>query len=155
MAYERLLNAAHKNGLYVYEVEFESRSKGVIRGKIIGIEKHLLEKEKTCALAEEIGHRCTGAGNILDQSDFRNRKQELKAREWAYQCMIPYKRIIEAHKARVSGRYELAEYLGVTEQFLQAAIDRYTKKHGLFLKVDERYTIAFDPLGVIEMFHGE
>lgn len=155
MAYESLLNTAHNNGLYVYEVEFISRSKGFIRGEVIGIEKHLLQKEKACVLAEEIGHRYTGVGNILDQSDIRNRKQELKAREWAHLCMIPYERIIKAHKARVSGRYELAEYLGVTERFLQAAIDRYTNKHGLFLTVDERYTITFDPLGVIEMFHGD
>jgi hypothetical protein len=66
--------------------------------------------------------------------------------------LIPFKKIILAHKARISGRYDLADFLGVDEEFLQDAIDRYTAKYGLFLKVDNLYTIHFDPLGVIEMF---
>lgn len=64
--------------------------------------------------------------------------------------MIPLEGIVQAHHARISGRYDLAEYLGVTEQFLQSAIDRYTEKFGLSVRADERHIILFDPLGVIE-----
>ncbi|MNW27532.1 hypothetical protein D3C74_43280 [compost metagenome] len=106
--------------------------------------------DRRCILAEELGHYYTSAGNILDQQDICNRKQELRARQWAYQCMIPLDRIVEAHHDRISGRYDLAEYLGVTEEFLQAAIDRYTEKHGLSVRADDRHVILFDPLGVLE-----
>ncbi|MDP4095442.1 ImmA/IrrE family metallo-endopeptidase [Paenibacillus sp. P96] len=150
--YELLLDEAANYGLNVIEKDFRSGAKGLIKGNKIGIRKELTLVEKGCTLAEEVAHYLTSVGSILDQSNINNRKQELRARQWAYQCMIPMDQIIEAHKARISGRYALAEYLGVTEKFLQAAIDRYTSKYGIFLKVDERFTIRFDPLGVIEYF---
>lgn len=149
MVYEDLLDLASGYGLYVYEVRFQSRAKGIIRGNLVGVESQLPQTEKACALVEEIAHRVTSVGNILNQSDIRNRKQELRARQWAYECMIPVERIIQAHYARITGSYDLAEYLGVTQDFLQDAIDRYTSKYGIYLRVDERHTIQFDPLRVI------
>ncbi|MGG1673288.1 ImmA/IrrE family metallo-endopeptidase [Paenibacillus sp. NRS-1783] len=150
--YDLLMETAAAYGLQVVEKDFKSEAKGLIKGNKIGIRKEMLSVEKGCALAEEVAHYLTTVGNILDQSDVRNRKQELRARQWAYHCMIPMDQIVVAHKARVSGRYALAEFLEVTEEFLQNAIDRYTSKYGLFLKVDERFTIQFEPLGVIEKF---
>ena len=38
--------------------------------------------EKASVLAEELGHYYTTVGNILDQEDAGNRKQEHKARTW-------------------------------------------------------------------------
>ena len=35
----------------------------------IAIEKKLTQTQKTCVLAEELGHHYTTVGNILDQSD--------------------------------------------------------------------------------------
>ena len=108
--------------------------------------------EKTCILAEELGHYHTSTGDITDQTKINNRKQERRAREWAHRRLIPLRRIVDAHKAHVTGRHELAEYLGVTEHFLQEAIDRYRNKYGPYVKVDDRYTIMFEPLSVIELF---
>jgi len=107
---------------------------------------------KAGILAEELGHYHTSSGNILDQSDIRNRKQELRARQWGYHKLIPLSAIVQAHKAMVKGRHEIAEFLGVTEEFLQAAIDRYTEKYGLWAKADDRHMVCFDPLGVLEIF---
>ncbi len=103
-------------------------------------------------LAEELGHYHTSSGDILDQRDSMNRKQELRARRWAYERLIPLDRLVDAYKARVKGRFELAEYLGVTEPFLQSAIDRYRDKYGVFTMLDDRYIIYFEPLGVAEIF---
>lgn len=150
--YLKLVDEATSQGLYVEEKNFKSNAKGLIKGNKIGIRKEMTTIEKACALAEELAHFHTSVGNILDQSSINSRKQELRARQWAYFCMIPLDRIVAAHKARISGRYDLAEYLGVTEFFLQSAIDRFTEKYGLFVKVDDRYTISFDPLGVMELF---
>lgn len=150
--YDLLIEEAATYGLQVIEKDFKSEAKGLIKGNKIGIRKGMATIEKACTLAEEIAHYSITVGNILDQSNLGNRKQELRARQWAYHCMIPMDKIVQAHKSRVSGKHDLAEFLEVTEEFLQEAIDRYTSKYGLLLKVDERFTIRFDPLGVLEFF---
>ena len=76
MGYNQLLAFAAKRGLSVYEVDFESRSKGLIKGGIIGIDRGMDTAQKTCALAEEIGHDCMSVGDIIDQSKIVNRKRE-------------------------------------------------------------------------------
>lgn len=150
MNYDALLMEATRNGVIVFEKKMPPRIKGLYADKVILINKNQSEVAKACVIAEELAHYHISSGNILDQQDVRNRKQELLARQWAYECMIPLEGIVQAHHARISGRYDLAEYLGVTEQFLQAAIDRYTEKFGLSVRADERHIILFDPLGVIE-----
>ncbi|REK69310.1 ImmA/IrrE family metallo-endopeptidase [Paenibacillus paeoniae] len=152
MEYEALLQVAENQGICTYEKLMPRGIKGLYADKVIWINKRMPLTEKTAILAEELGHYFTSDGNILDQTDLMNRKQELRARQWAYQCMLPLDRIVQAHHARISGRYDLAEYLGVPEEFLQAAIDRFTGKHGLSVRADGRHIVMFDPLGVIEVF---
>lgn len=129
------------------------RNKGLYADKVIILDKRIpTTAERTCILAEEIGHYYTTVGNIIDQTKLDNRKQERRAREWAHNKLIPLTRIVEAFKANVKGRHEIAEYLGVTEEFLQDCIDRYIDKFGLFVVADKQYTIMFDPLAVIKRF---
>lgn len=150
-SYEALTIEAHASGIEIVEKTLRGRNKGLYGNGLILIDKRITTIiEKACILAEELGHHHTSSGNILDQQDIRNRKQELLARQWAYHCMLPLDRIVEAHRAKISGRYELAEYLGVTEEFLQAAIDRFTAKYGLTVKADDHHIVVLDPLGVIE-----
>jgi len=151
LSYENLLMRAGQHEVYTYEKIMPHKIKGLYKDNFICINKLIPTSiEKACILAEELGHYHTSSGNILDQSTLINRKQELQARQWAYHCMLPLDKIVQAFKDRVSGRYELAEYLEVTEEFLQAAINRYTEKYGLLVKVDEKYTIHFEPLRVME-----
>lgn len=107
--------------------------------------------EKTCVLAEEIGHYYTTVGDISDQTNIANRKQERCAREWGYFRLVPLSAFIHAHRTGICNRFELADFLGVTENFLQAAIDRYREKYGKYVSVDG-YTLCLEPLGVLEMF---
>jgi hypothetical protein len=149
--YETLCTEAHKLDVDIIEKPLRGRNKGFYGDGLILIDKRISSIiEKACILAEELGHHHTSYGDILDQSDLHKRKQELRARQWAYECMLPLDQIIEAHHAKISGRFELAEHLGVTEEFLQNAIDRYTEKFGLAVKADSKHIILFDPLGVIE-----
>ena len=54
------------------------------------------------------------------------------------------------HIARLSFKHEAAEYLGVTEEFFQDAIDRYRSKYGVCVEVDN-YVVFFEPsLAVME-----
>ncbi|PWV97475.1 uncharacterized protein DUF955 [Paenibacillus cellulosilyticus] len=110
------------------------------------------QPEMLCILAEELGHHFTSSGIILDQNNLLNRKQELRARRWSYHRLIPLERILEAYKARVKGRFEIADYLGVTEEFLQQTIDRYKEKYGVCVSVDDQHILYFEPLGVLELF---
>lgn len=111
----------------------------------------LINAEKTCILAEELGHHFKTAGNILDQTKIENRQQENRARGWAYEKLVPLKSIVQAHKQGIKNRFELAEFLGVTEEFLDAAINRYIEKYGLLASVGN-YSVIFEPLGVLELF---
>jgi len=152
MLYDQLIREAEQHGIDIYEKPLQKRIKGLYADGVVWINSRIpTMKEKACILAEELGHYHTSAGDILDQRDIVSRKQEKAARGWAYEKLVPLEKIIEAHRARVASRHDFAEFLGVTEPFLQAAIERYREKYGRHTTVG-RYVICFDPLGVAEMF---
>ncbi|CAI6265001.1 MULTISPECIES: ImmA/IrrE family metallo-endopeptidase [Bacillus subtilis group] len=151
MSYENLLIESEKAAVSVYEKKLSRGIKGLYADGIVWINKKLSNTEKKVILAEELGHHYTTAGHILDQTTVQNRKQELRARNWAYKKLVPLNKIVQAHKSGVKNRYELAEFLNVTEKFLDEAIKRYTEEYGVFKKVGE-VTLCFQPLGVIELF---
>ena len=106
--------------------------------------------EKTCVLAEELGHHYTSVGNIIDMTDARNRKQERQARLWGYNKLIGLSGIINAFRAGCQSRHEIADLLDVTEEYLQECIDCYRDKYGEYTIVDN-YIIYFIPnLAVME-----
>lgn len=152
MDYEVLLAMAEGRRISVYEEKMTPNIKGLYADEVIWINRNQTTVAKACAIIEEIAHHQLTVGDILDQTDIRNRKQELRARQWAYECMLPLDRIVQAYYACVSGRYDLADFLGVTEEFLQASIDRYTEKHGKSVRADEEHIVLFEPLGVIKIF---
>ena len=137
MTYEELLIEADANNLTVKEKPLPI-SKGRIKGNRIAIRKDMTETEKACVLAEELGHYYTAVGNILDQSSIENRKQEMQG-------------IIDAYLHNCKNLFETAEYLGVTEEFLNDSLTYYTNKYGVCTQVDN-YVIFFQPnIGVMEL----
>ena len=97
MNYEQLLTAADQEGLLVKEQPLTEHD-GLIRGSRIAIRKDIeTQAEKSCVLAEEIGHYRTSSGNILDQNKEESRKQEVsssalwvQSKDWTYrsdQCL--------------------------------------------------------------------
>lgn len=150
MDYEDLLIEADSNSLVVKEKPLRAYA-GRIKGQRIAIKKDLLQTDKSCVLAEELGHYHTTVGDILDQTKAENRKQELRARLWAYNKMIGLNGIIEAYKHACSNRTEASEYLNVTEEFFQEAIECYGNKYGAYAVLDN-YLILFHPLGVLELY---
>lgn len=152
MLYERLLMQAHNDGIEVYERPMAGKLKGLYKDGFISIDKNLHSFiEKACILSEEIGHHHTSYGDILDQKSIDNRKQERRARVWAYEKTVPIQSFIYAHNQGIRNRYELADQLGITEEFLEAAIAYYKEKYGLFIS-SGKYTVCFEPLGVLEFF---
>ena len=144
MNYEQLLTVADRDGLLVKEQPLQVHD-GLISGKRIAIRKDIdTQTAKSCVLAEEIGHHCTSSGDILDQSKTENRKQELRARMWAYNKLIGLKGIIRCYEHRCHSFSEMAEYLEVTEEFLSETLKYYRMKYGICV-VYEKYVIYFEP----------
>lgn len=151
LTYDDLLIESDRNHLITKEKALRA-NKGRIKGNRIAIKRELTRREKKCVLAEELGHYYTTAGDIIDQSDVANRKQEYRARLQAYNRLIGLVGIISAYKAGCRSRYEVAEHLDVTESFLADALEAYRAKYGLYTRLAD-YIIYFDPLGVLEL-HG-
>lgn len=150
MNYTDLLLEADVNNLIIKEKPLLA-NKGRIKGNRIAIKHDMLEIEKKCVLAEELGHYYTTVGNILDQTNTANRKQERRARVWAYNEMISLSDLVDSYKDGCRSRYEIAEHLEVTEEFLQECLDYFHEKYGLYAK-QNNYLIYFEPLGVLELY---
>ena len=149
MTYEQLLTVADQNGLAVKEHPLTDHD-GLLRGNRIAIRKDIeTQAEKSCVLAEELGHYYTSSGNILDQTDIINRKQEYRARLYGYNLKVGLTGLIRGYEEGCQNLYEMAECLDVTEEYLQAAIDCYHAKYGQYTAVDN-YMINFEPFAVMK-----
>jgi len=146
MTYDKLLKEACDINIEVDEINFPEGIKGLYIDGNIAINKNIKTyTEKSCVLAEELGHYHTTTGNILDLTDIRNTKQELQARIWAFNKRIGL-------TGRCKDLCEMADYLNVTEDFLNEAIKYYRNKYGLSTTIDN-YTIYFDPnLYIMKIF---
>ena len=143
-AYEALLDEACDIGLIVKEKPLQYNN-GRIKGNRIAIRQDIdTTTEKACVLAEELGHHHTSVGNILDMDSVQNRKQERQARFHGYNRLIGLTGLIRAYEHGCTNRYETAEYLEVTEEFLEECISCYREKYGVY-KIVDNYIIYFIP----------
>ncbi len=150
MNYEKLLQEASCLEIRTFERPMPKSTKGLYAENVIWINKTIsATNEKSCVLAEELGHYHTTVGDILDQSSTKNKKQEKQARSWAHKKLVPLERIIDAYKEGINSKYELSDYLEVTEGFLLEAIKGYKGQYGTHVNI-KNYTIFFEPLAVYE-----
>ena len=150
MDFETLLDDAGAEGLTIKERPFRTYD-GRIKGKNIYLRKDMDSTEKKCVLAEELGHHHTTVGNILDMSDAGNRKQERQARLWGYNKLIGLSGLIKAYEAGCQDRFEVAEYLGVTDEYLCECLDTYRDKYGIGVTVDDYYIMFIPHLAIGKM----
>ncbi|UZW89816.1 ImmA/IrrE family metallo-endopeptidase [Staphylococcus lugdunensis] len=100
-------------------------------------------------LSEELAHYKLTHGNIIDASDFNNRKFENYARRYAKERLLSLDGIIKAFKSNVHNLYELANFFEVTESYVIECIEHYKQKYGLTTR-HGNYVIQFEPLRVFE-----
>lgn len=152
--YENLLNDAEQENVTVVETSHfcGTRIRGLYCDRHIALNKDIeTEAEKTCVLAEELGHHYTAVGDILDQSSASNRKQEMRGRILAYNRLVGLHGIIDAYNHHCQSITESAEYLGVTEEFLNDTLNYYKNKYGIYTTVDN-YAIMFEPsIAILEL----
>ena len=150
MTYEQLLTTADQNGLLVKEKKL-AKHDGLLKGKRIAIRKDIeTQAEKSCVLAEELGHHYTSSGDILDQDNIMKQKQEYRARLYGYNLKIGLTGLIRAYEAGCRNLYEMAEFLDATEEYLREAIQCYRSKYGVCVAVDN-YAIYFEPFAVMRI----
>lgn len=141
--YEELMIEADASNVEVIELPLKAHS-GLILDTTIAIRKDIPITKKACVLAEELGHYHTTVGDILDQTDVSNRKQERTARLWAYNKQIGLSGLVHCFEARCQNIHEMADHLDVTEAFLQDALECYRQKYGICTSY-QQYTIYFEP----------
>lgn len=125
MKYDILIDEALSEGLIVKEKPLQGND-GLIVGNRIAIRKSIeTTAQKSCVLAEELGHYHTSVGDILDQTSLDSQKQELKARRWAYEKMVPVENIRFAIADGHVEIWDMAEYLDVDEEFLREVLEYY------------------------------
>lgn len=131
-------------GLAVHEEKMQCHD-GLLIGRDIIIREDLPTlAKKTDVLAEEIAHAELTVGNILDQTDSNNRRQEHKARLRAAQMRVPLERLVDAFEAHCRNGYEIAEFLDVSEDTLRDALELYRETYGPVAVVGD-FVIRFEP----------
>ena len=151
MTYEEL-KTKHKD-LNIVEMDLSEVKglKGLYFDGNIALERKMSQTEKSCVLAEELGHYYTTSGNILDQTDVSNRKQEYRARLYGFNLKIGLMGLIRAFEHGCRSASDIGEYLDVTEEYLKEAVDCYRSKYGVYATVDN-YVVYFTPaLGVLKI----
>ena len=149
MTYEELLTLSDSENLIVKEKEIPSYGGRIYKNRIAINRSLPTQIEKSCVLAEELGHHYTTSGDILDQKDIMNRKQEYRAKLYGYNLKIGLTGLIRAYEEGCQNLYEMAECLDVTEEYLGNALQCYRSKYGVCTAVDN-YVIYFEPFAVMK-----
>ena len=85
--------------------------------------------EEKVKLAHEIGH-CASNGFYSVGEEIKDREEkERKADSWAIENLVPLSELELAIKNGQEDVFVLAEYFGVTESFMQKALQYYSEKN--------------------------
>lgn len=104
--YEALLYEAERENIEVVSWPLMGKTKGLYYNGAIAISESIsTTSEKTCILAEELGHHYTSCGDILDQKITTNRKQEEKAKRWAVQRLVSLNDFICAFRSGARNKF--------------------------------------------------
>lgn len=128
-------------------ISLKGNFKGLYDNGVILIDKNLSETEKAEVLYEELAHHELTHGNIIDQSIFINRKFENYARRHAYESALSLNKIISAFQYGVSNLYELAEFVQLSEEYVNKVLEHYKSKYGQSVYFN-KHLIVLEPLQV-------
>lgn len=128
METNKLYCMAEKQGVTVDRVDVkENLSVSVKYGDkcFVGIDKDLSGADEKVCLAHELGHCATSSFyNIYSPFDVRG-KHEKRADKWAIKKLVPQNLFNKALRSGCEDIYSLAEYFGVTADFMQKAVELY------------------------------
>lgn len=149
--YEELVSRSEKIGIQVIEVDIEGDASYILN-KTIFISQNMNNNCKYCVLAEELGHYFKTYGDITDLSTVENRKQEYQARRWSYELIVGIIDLINAHSQGCRNKFEVAEFLNITEETLESALNYYKCKYECGYEIDNYWINFNNGFEVLEMF---
>ena len=118
---------------------------GISKPGRIGLARELqTDAERLCVLGEEFSHCLLTTGDITDLSKTENMKQELQARNFAYDLLVGIDGIADCIRNGCQNFFEAAEHLGVSESFLRSAVKHYHSKYGCRVACDG-FDLYFEP----------
>ena len=95
-------------------------------GGFVAIDQSVNSAEERVCLAHEMGHFETMSFyNMYSPLDVRG-KHERRADRWAIEKLVPKKDYVAALKNGYTELHELAEYFGVTEEFMKKVAEFYS-----------------------------
>ena len=131
--YEELLQNAYDLGVEVIEDVCPLGMRGLyLRDEaeaLIVLDRFLSAPQRLCVLAEELAHHRTAQQDIRLADDLNIRKQEISALSEAIENLVPFSALSEAFSNNAWTRYALAEYLGITEDFVDLVVAYYDAKY--------------------------
>ena len=151
MTYDEILDVANNEGLTVMEKPLTGSNGRIYKNRIAIRSDIPTTIEKSCVLAEEIGHYKTTYGDITRLDSVSSAKQEYRARVYGYNLKVGLIGIVRCYEHGCKTLHEMADFLDVTEEYLDEVISTYRKKYGMYTILDN-YVIYFEPcLGVVKM----
>lgn len=151
MTYDEILTTADNEGLTVMEKPLTGSNGRIYKNRIAIRSDISTTVEKSCVLAEEIGHYKTTYGDITRLDNVSNVKQEYRARIYGYNLKVGLIGIIRCYEHGCKNLHEIADFLDVTEKYLDTVLSAYRRKYGMYTTLDN-YIIYFEPcLGVVKM----
>lgn len=120
-----LYGIASKENINVFDYKFDDINGVYIDElKTIGLSTRLLSHNKKCVLAEELGHYYCNATYPLSCKDKTLvDKAEYRAKKWAVKALISPSDLEKVKLLGLKYKWEIAEYLGVTEWVAEKALE--------------------------------
>lgn len=145
--YEKLIDEYHSDDLIIHEASLPYGLSGYYKDGVILIDKDMPTAQKYAVLSEELGHYMTSVGDILDQSVIDNRKQEITARRWGYDRIVPLVSLLGACRGSFDDIDEVIDNLCIDGEFLYLVLESYQKQYGDTVTLDG-YELTFLPLSL-------
>lgn len=133
---EKLYQAANNEGIEVFYRHTIAAKSYIIKDGdyfAMAVDRKQIASaaEEATLIGHELGHYYTGYLYSADTPLQTRGRCEYRANAWAYKAICPVERIKEAIKNNCENLWEIAEYLGLPEDFLAAAIGYYKGKGDL------------------------
>ena len=135
---------------YTYEPLMPNHQDGLIIDDIVYLRPGQSYEQLTQTVSEEIGHYLTSVGDISDTDKLENRKQEQKARDVGATLIVSPQDLLDCYKAGMVTYWECADFLEVSMEVLERAVNVYSRSCNGKLKY-KHYTFYFCANGTIDI----
>lgn len=130
--FEELENEAFIFGIEVIDTAIPVRGMNAAYLDLSGVAHIFLQKggtirERTCWIAEELGHHHTGPKQVLRYNSVDDWRAEARARRWAHMRLLTPD-AIDIAAQNTDDIYEIAEALNVSVEFLRESIADFQLK---------------------------